>query len=91
MSFDGRYRAFEIEPRHILREAAIFQSALGQSTVTDWVHSRARTYVEGLPAALSLAAEEAALGGRAREFAATLIDRAGERTKILKQQLDKAS
>ncbi|WP_345803361.1 HipA domain-containing protein [Microbacterium sp. AZCO] len=88
MSFDGHYRTFEIEPRHILREAAIFHSTLGQSTATDWVYSRAQTYVEGLPDALSLAVEEASLRGQARDFAVELIDRASERTKVLQQQLD---
>lgn len=89
MSFDGRYRTFEIEPRHILREATVFHRTLGQSTTADWVHSRAVTYVEGLPDALSLAAEEASLRGHARDFAATLIDQARERTKVLQQQLSR--
>jgi serine/threonine-protein kinase HipA len=52
------------------------------------VHSRARTYVDGLPDALSLAAEEASLDGEERRFAATLIERASERTQQLKRQLE---
>lgn len=89
MSFDGRYRTFEIEPRHIVREASIFNGILGQEATADWVYSRARTYVDGLPEALSLAAEEASLSGDERQFAATLIDRARERTQDLRRELDR--
>ena len=89
MSFDGHYRTFEIEPRHILREARVFNSILGQGATVDWVYSRARAYVDALPDALSLAAREASLSGEARQFAATLIDRARERTQQLEQQLDR--
>jgi serine/threonine-protein kinase HipA len=89
MSFDGHYRTYEIEPRHIVREASVFTGILGQSATVDWVYSRARTYVDGLPEALSLAAEEASLSGEERQFAATLIDRARERTQDLRRQLDR--
>ncbi len=89
MSFDGHYRTFEIEPRHIVREASVFNGILGQGAIADWVYSRARTYVDGLPEALSLAAEEASLSGEERQFAATLIDRARERTQDLRRQLDR--
>ncbi len=88
MSFDGHYRTFEIEPRHIVREASVFNDVLGRGATEDWVHSRARTYVDGLPDALSLAAEEASLDGEERRFAATLIERASERTQQLKRQLE---
>lgn len=89
MSFDGHYRTYEIEPRHIVREASVFAGILGQSATADWVYSRARTYVDGLPEALSLAAEEASLSGEEAQFAATLIDRARERTEELRRQLDR--
>ena len=89
MSFDGRYRTFEIEPRHIVREARVLNGILGQGATADWVYSRARTYVDGLPEALSLAAEEASLSGEERRFAASLVDRARERTGDLRRQLDR--
>ncbi|GAA1789508.1 type II toxin-antitoxin system HipA family toxin [Agromyces lapidis] len=81
MSYAGHYRTFEIEPRHIVREAA--QLGLAE----EWVIDRARHLVDGLPGALSEAAHEAALVGDDAEFAGRFIDRARERTVELSAQL----
>lgn len=83
MSFAGHYRAFEIEPRHLVEEG----EPLGLSR--DWVLMRARDLVDGLPDALSQAAQEAALTGDDALFAGALVDRARERTDALRRQLDR--
>lgn len=81
MSYAGHYRTVEIEPRHIVQEAA----KLGLAE--EWVIDRARHLVEELPAALSEAAEEAALADDGAAFAGMLVDRAQERSHRLGTQL----
>ncbi|QTX05603.1 type II toxin-antitoxin system HipA family toxin [Agromyces archimandritae] len=81
MSYAGHYRAYEIEPRHIVQEAA------GLALPEEWVIDRARHLVGRLPDAFSAAAEEAQLHGDDAAFAATLIDRAAERAQTLARQL----
>ncbi|BDZ55406.1 type II toxin-antitoxin system HipA family toxin [Agromyces marinus] len=81
MSYGGHYRASEIEPRHLVREAA----ALGLTE--EWVLDRARHLVHGLPEALGRAIDEAKLTGDDALFAAMLSDRARERTNELGRQL----
>ena len=81
MSFAGHYRTFEIEPRHLVREA----EPLG--LIEQWVIDRARELVRGLPDALGRAAAEAPLSGEDARFAATLVDRAHERAGELDRQL----
>lgn len=83
MSFGGRYRAFEIEPRHLLREA----EPLGLAA--DWVIDRARHLVNGLSEAFSQAAAKAVLLGDDAAFAGTLVDRVQERAAALRRQLDR--
>jgi serine/threonine-protein kinase HipA len=83
MSYDGHYRTFEIEPRHLIREAA--SAALDE----EWVIDRARHLVAGLAPALRQAADEAALLGGDAQFAAYLIDRAQERAEHLGSQLNR--
>jgi len=81
MSYSGHYRTFEIEPRHIVREAA------GIGLAEDWVMERAKHIVTGLPDALSEAAREAGLTGDDAAFAGTLVEKAGERSDSLIRQL----
>ncbi|HCS59989.1 MAG TPA: type II toxin-antitoxin system HipA family toxin [Microbacterium sp.] len=83
MSYDGHYRVFEIEPRHLVREA----EPLGLTET--WVIDRARHVVDRLPDAFSRAASEAALGGDDAAFAGMLIDRARERADALRAQLNR--
>lgn len=83
MSYDGRYRTFEIEPRHLIREAASL--ALDE----EWVIDHARHLVTGLAPALRQATDEAALSGDDARFAGDLIDRAQERAEQLGRQLNR--
>lgn len=83
MSYSGHYRAREIEPRHLVREAA----PLGLAE--EWVLDRARHLVDGLPEALGRAIEEAKLTGDDALFASMLSDRARERTHELGRQLSR--
>jgi serine/threonine-protein kinase HipA len=83
MSYDGHYRTFEIEPRHLIREAA------SASLDADWVIDRARRLVAGLVPALRQAVDETALRGDDAQFAAYLIDRAQERAEHLGSQLNR--
>ncbi|QAY73714.1 type II toxin-antitoxin system HipA family toxin [Agromyces protaetiae] len=82
MSYAGHYRTFEIEPGHLVQEAA------GVGLAEDWVIERARHLVEALPDALRSAAHEAALAGENAAFARTLVERAAERSAHLGKQLD---
>lgn len=83
MSFDGRYRTFEIEPRHLVREGV----SLGLDGA--WVMDRARALVGGATEALRAAAEEAGLGGDDADFADRLVSRAAERSAELSRQLSR--
>ena len=82
MSYAGHYRAYEIEPRHIVREAAGI--GIGDE---GWVIDRARELVYGLPEAFSAAAAAAGLDGDDAAFAAVLVDNARERSEALRAQL----
>ncbi|WP_417562276.1 type II toxin-antitoxin system HipA family toxin [Microbacterium sp.] len=81
MSYAGHYRTFEIEPRHIVREG------VGVGLPEEWVLDRARHIVGGLTDALRRAVADAALVGDDAVFAATLVERAHERTGMLGRQL----
>lgn len=81
MSFDGRYKDYEIERRHILREAA--KLAIPE----DWAMERARHFVTGLPAVFSQAVAETPLTGDAARKAALLIDKANKRSQRLMRLL----
>lgn len=81
MSYGGHYRAVEIEPRHIVAEAA------GVGIAEAQVMERARVLTANLPDAFDQAVREADLTGDERVFAATLVDRARERADVLSRQL----
>lgn len=83
MSYDGRYRTFEIEPRHILREA------VGVGLEAEWVMDRARALVDGMADALRSAALEIGLRGDDAVFADALIARAAERAAELATQMSR--
>lgn len=82
MSYAGHYRVYEIEPRHIVREAA----GVGISDEA-WVIDRARELAHGLPEAFNAAVAEAGLTGDDAVFAGGLVDKAYERSEILRRQL----
>src|SRR5690606_40404170 len=83
MSYAGHYRTFEIEPRHLVQEAA------GLGLPGDWVIERALRLVAELPEALSSAADQAPLTGEAAHFAGALVDRAAERSAQLRAELER--
>lgn len=83
MSYDGRYRTFEIEPRHLVREAS------GLDLDEAWAMDRARALVEGMTDAFRRAAAEAALNGDDAVFAEMLTARATERAGELSGQLSR--
>ena len=84
MSYGGHYRADEIQPRHIRREA----EAIGLDP--DWAMIRARELVVGLPDAFSEAAKHTRLHGDDATFAARLVDQVSGRSSRLLAQLDSA-
>lgn len=84
MSFGGHYRAYEIEPRHIMAEAR------GLGISEERVVHRAREIVRGLPDAFSQAVREISqvgLDDAQAEFASSLIDFSSERSATLLAQL----
>ncbi|MCU1475445.1 MAG: type toxin-antitoxin system HipA family toxin [Subtercola sp.] len=82
MSMAGRYRVHEIEPRHILREAA------GIALDTDAVRERMVELCQSVADAFSAAASASALGADDREFAARLTDSVARRSAELLPKID---
>ena len=83
MSYGGHYRADEIQPRHIVREAE------GIGLNPEWAMERARGLAGDLPDAFSNAATQARLHGDDAKFAARLVDQASTRSSKLLAALDR--
>lgn len=83
MAFSLHYRQYEIEPRHILADAA------AASLDSGWVLTRASEIVDGLADAFSQAAADAGLAGDDAAFSARIVDEAHARAQRLRRELDR--
>lgn len=81
MSFDRRYKDFEIELRHVVRECA--RAGLGPDDVID----RLRSLIARVPDAFSSAKAESELDGDEAAFAGRLVNAAESRVNRLRREI----